>query len=462
MRTAENQPRRAMTLVVCLFALWLVARYWDAATSFLGAAVAALSPLIIGIAIAYVLNIIMVPVEHRLSSFMKAPLAKKAVRPLSILIAFLAFICVIALLAGLVIPKLWECIEVLAGQISNITVFLAPYVGEWLSPDFLGQLDMQNLLKNALKWLVSLAGGTLDGLVSGASAFFGRAATVLIAIVLSVYLLSGKERLTSDLSLLMDAYLPKRFNAKVRSVAGVTNKCFHRYIVGQSLDAVILGTLCAIGMAILQMPYAAMIGCVVGATAIIPFIGAYIGAFVGAILILTVSPIKALIFLVFLVVLQQLESNLIYPRVVGSSIGLPGMWVLIAVAVGGSLAGIGGVILSVPLMATAYQLLKDGTAERRAAVLSERAAGAEGHVAEEARPDSDAAGGSPSGPQGGDPSASGDDGQGDPAGGPDSNGSDESEPQDERSAGTIIFDEVMDVANAIGSAIGVTTYKGRK
>ena len=139
----------------------------------------------------------------------------------------------------------------------------------------------------------------------------------------------------------------------------VLNQSFHSFIVGQCTEAVVLGLLCMGGMLVLRLPYAAMIGCLVGFTALIPIAGAYIGAIVGAFMIFTVAPVKAIIFIVFLVILQQLEGNLIYPRVVGSSIGLPGVWVLAAVTVGGGVIGVGGMLLGVPLGAAVYQLLKN-------------------------------------------------------------------------------------------------------
>ena len=154
-------------------------------------------------------------------------------------------------------------------------------------------------------------------------------------------------------------YLPKKVTEKFYYVAGVVNQSFHSFIVGQCTEAVILGLLCMGGMLQLMLPYAAMIGCLVGFTALIPVAGAYIGAVVGAFMIFTVSPVKAVIFIAFLVALQQLEGNLVYPRVVGSSIGLPGVWVLAAVTVGGGVMGVGGMLLGVPLAAAAYQLLKN-------------------------------------------------------------------------------------------------------
>ncbi|MGN0262056.1 MAG: AI-2E family transporter [Eggerthellaceae bacterium] len=475
MQKEDLFARRILTFVVWLFALWLIVHYWDQAMALLGGIFSALAPLIIGFAIAYVVNILMVPIEGKLGGLIKNPKGKKALRPLSMLLSFVLLIGIFVAIFSLVIPKMASCFEVLARQIQDMTSFLMPYLSQWLSPDVLGQFDMQNMVKNGIKWLLSLADGTLNNFIAGAGAFFSSTVNILIAIVLSVYLLSGKERLLSQLSILMDAYLPVALRKKIRYVTGMTNRCFHNYIVGQSVEAVILGTLCAIGMAILQMPYSAMIGCVVGATALIPFVGAYIGAAVGAVLIFTVSPIKALFFLIFLVVLQQIESNLIYPHVVGSSIGLPGMWVLIAIAIGGSFGGIVGIVLSVPIMATIYHLAKEGTAKRRAQVLVERAQAeaqaqeADGSAQEGSsdgegdsaglavdssqvgvdartavdRPVSQAAPGG---------SCSGDGGSGD--------GVREGDDASEGQKGTL-FDQLLDAAAALGSSIGLSS-KGKK
>lgn len=471
MQKEDLYARRILTFVVWLFALWLIVHYWDQAMALLGGIFSALAPLIIGFAIAYVVNILMVPIEGKLSKLIKNPGSKKALRPLSMLLSFVLLIGIFAAIFSLVIPKMASCFEVLAKQISNATSFLMPYVGQWLSPDFLSQFDMQNMLKNGIKWLLSLADGTLNSFIAGAGAFFSSTVNILIAVVLSVYLLSGKERLLDQLSILMDAYVPAALRKKIRYVTGMTNKCFHNYIVGQSVEAVILGTLCAIGMAILQMPYAVMIGCVVGATALIPFVGAYIGAAVGAVLIFTVAPIKALFFLIFLVVLQQIESNLIYPHVVGGSIGLPGMWVLIAIAIGGSFGGIVGIVLSVPIMATVYHLAKEGTAKRRAQVLADRAleeAKAQGADGSGQEGPSDGEGGlaglaADSVTVGADAGAVADRpaSQGDPdnlRGGESGSGGGDDAPEDRK--GTL-FDQLLDAAAALGSSIGLSS-KGRK
>lgn len=157
----------------------------------------------------------------------------------------------------------------------------------------------------------------------------------------------------------MKRYMSTSLCANVHHVLSVLNECFHKYIVGQCTEALLLGGLCTLGMLILQLPYATMTGAVIAFTALIPVAGAYIGAGVGAFMILTVSPVKAIIFLIFIVILQQLEGNLIYPRVVGSSMGLPGIWVLAAVTVGGGVMGIPGMLLCVPLASAFYKLLRE-------------------------------------------------------------------------------------------------------
>lgn len=169
----------------------------------------------------------------------------------------------------------------------------------------------------------------------------------------------------------MKVYLPQGLSEKLVLFARTMDHTFHSFIVGQCTEAVILGLLCTVGMLLLGLPYAPMIGALIGVTALIPVAGAYIGGGVGAFLILTVSPTKAMVFLIYLVILQQVEGNLIYPRVVGSSIGLPGMWVLAAVTIGGGLAGIPGVLLGVPLAAGCYQLLKGDVAKKLAPVKPE-------------------------------------------------------------------------------------------
>ena len=225
--------------------------------------------------------------------------------------------------------------------------------------DSLAQIDWKSRMTDIVKVLTAGVGSTVNVIVNTVTSVASGFVTFFMALIFSIYLLLGKEKLGGQLEKIMGRYLKKEINRKIRYVVGVINDCFHRYIVGQCTEAVILGVLCMLGMMIIRLPYATMIGALIGFTALIPVAGAYIGAFVGAFMILTVAPVKALIFLVFIVVLQQLEGNLIYPRVVGSSLGLPAIWVLAAVTVGGGVLGVPGMLLGVPLTAAVYRLVRN-------------------------------------------------------------------------------------------------------
>ena len=206
----------------------------------------------------------------------------------------------------------------------------------------------------------------MGSLVTFVSAAFSTVFSVFASFVFAVYLLSGKETLTAGLNRVVNAYIkPEKVRGGLKRVFSVLDDCFHRFIVGQCTEAIILGVLCIVGMTIFRFPYATMIGTLVGFTALIPIAGAYIGAAVGAFMVFTAdSLIGAALFIVFIVVLQQLEGNLIYPRVVGASIGLPGIWVLVAITVGGAVGGIVGMLVGVPVFAAIYKLVKSDLQDR--------------------------------------------------------------------------------------------------
>lgn len=209
-----------------------------------------------------------------------------------------------------------------------------------------------------MKQLAVGFGGALGSFINIISKVFSTLTTLVISLIFAIYILASKEKLGNQVSRIMKTYIKPSWGEKIMYVARVVDNSFHKFIVGQCSEAVILGVLCIVCMMIFRFPYATMIGAFVGFTALIPVAGAYIGAGVGALMILTVSPTKALFFLVFIVVLQQLENNLIYPKVVGASIGLPGIWVLTAIILGGGLLGIGGMLIGVPIVSVIYQLLK--------------------------------------------------------------------------------------------------------
>ena len=207
----------------------------------------------------------------------------------------------------------------------------------------------------------------MNSVVATVSGVFSGAVTLVMGFMFSFYILYGKEKLGRQARRMMRSYLKPAWCERAFYVLHVLDDSFHRYVVGQCTEAVILGTLCTLGMLIFGFPYATMIGALVGATALIPIAGAYIGAGVGAILILTVSPVEALLFLVFIVILQQLEGNIVYPRVVGSQLGLPALWVLAAITVGGNVMGIGGMLLAVPLTTAIYRLVRENVRKRELA-----------------------------------------------------------------------------------------------
>ena len=203
------------------------------------------------------------------------------------------------------------------------------------------------------------------------TAFFSGVVVEILSIIFAIYLLASKEKLHDRLNDIIDSYFKPKICEKIRYFSAIINDCFHKFIVGQTTEAVILGVLCTVGMLVLRLPYATMIGALVGFTAIVPVVGAFAGAIVGAFMISTVSMVEAVIFIVFIVILQQLEGNLIYPKVVGSSLGLPSMVILATVTVGGGVFGVLGMVLGVPLVSAAYKIItadvKNKTAKRLAA-----------------------------------------------------------------------------------------------
>jgi predicted PurR-regulated permease PerM len=277
----------------------------------------------------------------------------------------------------LVVPQLVECGKILAKEIPVALNNAMTYVqnneqlmkllneaGISIQQNSLS--DWEGILKNAVAWIASGIGGVMGSVFTVVSGVFSGAVTFLIGFIFSIYLLIGKETLFGQVKRVFKTYCKEKVYKKISYVYHTFNDCFHRFIVGQCTEAVILGVLCMVCMLIFRFPYATMIGAFIGFTALIPVAGAYIGAAVGAFMILTVSPVKALFFLLFIVVLQQLEGNLVYPRVVGSSIGLPGIWVLTAVTVGGGVLGVGGMLLGVPIAAACYQMLRTDVQKRNA------------------------------------------------------------------------------------------------
>lgn len=357
---------------VTIFLLYLCIHYWPSVARTGSLLLSAAMPLLLGAVMAYLVNILMTFYEHRLFGRAASGAGLKLKRPLCMALAFATLLIIVVLLLVLVIPELVSCIRVIAAGVPGVVADFTKWCEEQgILPetiaDSLAQIDWKSRMTDIVRVLTAGVGSAANAIVNTVTSVVSGFVTFFMALIFSIYLLLGKEKLGRQLQKIMERYLKDGWNKKIRYVVGVVNDCFHRYIVGQCTEAVILGVLCMLGMLLIRLPYATMIGALIGFTALIPVAGAYIGAIVGAFMILTVSPVKALIFLVFIVILQQLEGNLIYPKVVGSSLGLPALWVLAAVTVGGGVLGVPGMLLGVPLSAAVYRLIRNdvyGTEEK--------------------------------------------------------------------------------------------------
>ena len=363
----DIKTRTLVKIVLACFALYLAMYYWTPVAGFLGVALSAFVPLLLGLALAYPLNILMSFYERHFFPNSQKKAVLKTRTGLCLVFAILTLLGIIALVLWLIIPQLVDCVRLLLAQIpvaleraaewlvqTGIADELVTRITEWAEG-----FDWQSRLEGII---TAVLGGATDvvGVVAGVvTTAVSGIATAFITIIFAVYVLLGRKKLAGQFDRLMRRYLGERLRGKIHYVLGVFNDCFHRFIVGQCTEAVILGTLCMLGMMLLGLPYAPMIGALTAFCALIPIVGAFLAAGVGAFLILMQSPMQALIFLIFIIVLQQLEGNLIYPHVVGSSIQLPGIWVLAAVTVGGSVMGIFGMLLGVPLAAACYRLLRN-------------------------------------------------------------------------------------------------------
>ncbi len=363
------ETRTCVRVGVSILLLYLCIHYWPTVANLLSTAVGAASPLLIGCAVAYIINILMAFYEKHYFPRSGRPLVCKSRRPVCLLAAFVTLVAMIALVIVLIVPQLTACVQLLLAELPNALRTLVSWLERLnILPEdivsFLEEIDWKSRINQIVSLLTSGISNVLGAAVGVLSSVFSGVVSALLSLIFAVYLLLGRDRLARQCDRLLKRYLRESWYARLRYVTDILNDCFHRYIVGQCTEAVILGLLCALGMWILRLPYAAMIGALIAFTALIPVAGAYIGGAVGAFMILTVSPVKAVIFVVFLVILQQVEGNLIYPRVVGSSMGLPGIWVLAAVTIGGGMLGIAGMLLGVPLAAAVYRILKNDLANQ--------------------------------------------------------------------------------------------------
>lgn len=370
---------KKLALLILFAALAFTAFEWiDSAAAALRFVGSVFSPFLLGAAMAFILNVPMRFLEEKLFTPHKGKgrarsrrLPKGVVRALSLLLTFLLVIAVILVLVLVVAPQLATTIAGLGVTIqAAVNRFLAwaedqfannPQISQWLANLYIDwrSIDWESILTSIVNFLKNGAGDVLSSTISAVGSVVSGVTTFFIALVFACYLLLQKEKLGLQCRKALYALLPEKGADRVVEICSLSQRVFSNFITGQCTEAVILGALFFVAMTLFRMPYALLVSCLIAVTALIPIVGAFIGCFVGAFLLLMVSPMQALIFVIMFLVLQQIEGNLIYPHVVGSSVGLPSIWVLVAVTVGGNLMGVAGMLVFIPLTSVLYSLFRE-------------------------------------------------------------------------------------------------------
>lgn len=357
----KDKTRKDIIIIISYIALVIFALVnFSKIFTFLGKVISIFSPFLLGIILAFVLNVLNNFIEKKIFGKIKpSKIWNKIKRPLCITLSLILVFLTIFFVMNLLIPQL-------RNSASLFTDTLPAYKEDIIG--ILNKFDIDESTVNKVGEYLDNFGKVITDYIKGnskdvitvttevATSVVNIISKGIITLVFAIYMIAQKETLSRQINKVMKAYLkPKTIN-KINTVGTLANKTFSNFVTGQCLEALIFGSLVFVGMLIFRFPYASTIGVLLGFTALIPIFGAFIGTAIGFILIMMVSPVKAILFVVFIIVLQQIEGNLIYPRVVGKSIGLPGMWVLLSVTVGGSIGGILGMLIATPLCSLLYAL----------------------------------------------------------------------------------------------------------
>ncbi len=333
-----------------------------------------LAPIIIGFAIAFVINIPVSVIEKHLLKERRGRfwgILHRFRRPISIAVSFVVVLAILVTVLGIVVPQFTAALIGAIGKlqplVEQLRVYLTEYEDE--APELVRWINSFNINWEGIKTQVtnSLKNGIVPAVnfvTTAATSVFGTTTNLILGIILSINVLSIKEKLARQVKSVVRAYIKSERAERIIEIGRMSHGVFASFIGGQVTEALILAGLCYVGMLIFRFPYAFLISVVVGVTALVPIFGAWVATGIGAILILTVKPVLALWFVVFFVILQQIEGNMIYPRVVGTKVGLPAMWVLIAITIGGGTLGVAGMLLSVPTCAVVYTLVRESVKKR--------------------------------------------------------------------------------------------------
>ena len=331
-------------------------------------------PFLYGGIIAFVLNLPMRGLENGIFRKWNGRVAKKMKRPLSMLLSVVAVAVVITIVISIMVPQITNAFTVLGqkippffndiiAQLENLTVKY-PELNNQIAMLQELELNWDSIVDSAISILKNGVGSMLTSTVSMAGSILGGIVNAVISFIFALYILAQKEKLAGQGKRILNAYLPEKIRERILKILSLLHTNFSNFITGQCLEAVILGTMFVIAMTIFRMPYAVMVGVLIGFTSLIPIVGAFIGCVVGAFLIVIENPMLAFWFIIMFLIIQQIEGNLIYPKVVGNSVGLPSIWVLVAVSLGGSMFGVAGMLFFIPLLSTAYALLREGVNKR--------------------------------------------------------------------------------------------------
>lgn len=371
MELNKSNMKKLMVLITFSVLLLALFQHFSAVKDAFVLIIDVLMPFIVGLCIAFIVNVLMNGIENKLfssSGKKNKQLLDKIKRPVSLVLSFAIISGLVAFLILLLIPEVKRTSLIIAKDFPDYfkrtQIWLMSVMERYnLSTESLSAMEInwektQEFVTNVAQKGGSTVFNTTLGITTSIFKFFFNFS---LGIVFSIYVLLQKEKLSKQFEKLLYAYFKSNKADSIISVCALSHKTFSSFVFGQCLEAVIIGSLCFVGMLVFGLPYAPLISALVGFTALIPVFGAFIGTGVGAFLILMVDPMKAFWFIIFVLILQQLEGNLIYPKVVGKSVGLSGIWVLVAVTVGGSLLGVVGMLLSVPLASIVYSLLRTST-----------------------------------------------------------------------------------------------------
>lgn len=370
------EMKKIAKLMVLAALLLLGLKYFDNIAAWLWLAVGVITPFLLGAAIAFVLNVPMRQIEKGLFGSAKAQRSTKlqrAARPVSLTLTLLCVAGLLALLVLVVAPQLGTTLV----SIGKSAQAFVPKAEKWLTtifndnPQIMAwastlELDWGKIIETVTKYLQSGATALLSGSFNAAVSVLSGVTNFFIGLIFACYVLMQKEKLGGQLLRILHACMPEKRVQNIQYVCTLSAKTFASFITGQCFEAVILGLLFFVSMSILRLPYPLLVCVLVAFTALIPIFGAIIGCVISAIMILMLNPMQALVFVILFLVLQQVEGNFIYPHVVGNSVGLPSIWVLVAVTVGGSLMGIVGMLIFIPISSVCYTLLREWTNERNA------------------------------------------------------------------------------------------------